>query len=359
MKLLDKTLKNIYPSDKEAIRSAWQRMDKLSKPIGSLGQLEEIAVKMAGITGKVKNNINKKTTVVMCGDNGVWEEGVSACPLELTALITDNYTKGFTGIGVLSKYTNSEICVVDLGVKADFNNPKIINKKIAYGTKNMAKGPAMTRDETIKAIETGIETIDKLVNDGYNLFGTGEAGMCNTATSAAVISVLADMDSDLVVGKGSGLTEKQFRNKKTVIKNAIKLNNPNRNDVIDVLSKVGGFDIAGLCGCFLGAAKNRVPIVIDGVIACAAALCAYRMNSYSKDFMFPSHLPVEPGAEYVIKELELIPNLNLEMRLGEGTGCPLEFLIIESALNIMNNMYTMEEASIHNNEFFVDIRKDK
>ncbi len=186
----------------------------------------------------------------MCSDNGVWEEGVSACPLELTALITENYTKGFTGIGVLSNFANSKVCVVDVGVKTDFNNPKIINKKIAYGTRNMAKEPAMTREETIKAIEVGIEMIDKLVGKGYNLFGTGEAGICNTATSAAIISILVDMDSDLVVGKGSGLTEEQFKNKKRVIKKAIKLNNPNKEDAIDVLSKVGGLDIAGLCGCF-------------------------------------------------------------------------------------------------------------
>ncbi|MCR1935349.1 nicotinate-nucleotide--dimethylbenzimidazole phosphoribosyltransferase [Clostridium tepidum] len=359
MKLLNETVKNIHPLYKQAMKNAWKRMDKLSKPIGSLGQLEEIAVRIAGITGKVKNKVNKKITVIMCSDNGVWEEGVSACPLELTALITNNYTKGFTGIGVLSSFANSEICVVDVGVKTDFNNPKIINKKIAYGTKNMAKEPAMTREETIRAIEVGIEMVDKLVAEGYNLFGTGEAGMCNTSTSAAVISVLLDIDSDLVVGKGSGLTEEQFENKKRVIKNSIKLNNPNKEDAIDVLSKVGGFDIAGLCGCFLGAAKNRVPIVIDGIISYAAALCAYKICGDVKDFMFPSHLPVEPGAEYAVKELELNPNLNLEMRLGEGTGCPLEFLIIEAALNIMRDMYTMEEANIHNNEFFVDIRKDK
>lgn len=332
-------------------------MDSLSKPIGSLGKLEEIAVKMAGITGKVKNQINKKNTIVMCADNGVWEEGVSACPQELTAIITDNYTRGITGIGVLSDYAKADICVVDIGVKADFKNPKVINKKIAYGTSNIAKEPAMTREQTIKAIEIGIETVDKLVKEGYDLFGTGEAGMCNTATSAAVISVLSGMDSDIVVGKGSGLTEEGFENKKRVVKKAIEINNPNKNDAIDVLSKVGGFDIAGICGCFLGAAKNRVPIVIDGIISCAAALCAFRLNNDVKDFMFPSHLSAEPGAKYVMKEINLDPGLNMDMRLGEGTGCPIEFCIIEAALSLMNNMATLKEASIHNSEFFVDIRE--
>lgn len=357
MELLKETLQSIAPANDEVIKDAWKRMDSLSKPIGSLGQLEEIAVKISGITGKVKNKINKKVTIVMSADNGVLAEGVSACPQELTAIITDNYTKGVTGIGVLSNYAKADVCVVDIGVNANFNNPKIINKKIAYGTKNMAKEAAMSREEAIRAIEVGIEMVDKYVSEGYDLFGTGEAGMGNTATSAAVISVLSGIDSDLIVGKGAGLTEEQFVNKKNVIKRAIELNNPDKSDAIDVLSKVGGFDIAGLCGCFLAAAKNRVPIVIDGIISCAAALCAYKLNPNVKDFMFPSHLSAEPGADYVMNEIGLKANLGLDMRLGEGSGCPIEFLVIESALCIMNDMHTLEEASIHNTEFFVDIRE--
>lgn len=357
MELFEKTLESITPANEEAIEKGWQRMDSLSKPIGSLGKLEEIAVKIAGITGQVKNKINKKVTIVMSADNGVLEEGVSACPQELTAIITDNYTRGITGIGVLSNYAKADVCVVDIGVNGEFNNPKIINKKIAYGTKNMAKEAAMSREEAIKAIEVGIEMVDKYVSEGYDLFGTGEAGMGNTATSAAIISVFSGIDSDLIVGKGSGLTEEQFINKKNVIKRAIELNKPDKNDVIDVLSKMGGFDIAGLCGCFLAAAKNRVPIVIDGIISCAAALCAYKLNPTVKDFMFPSHLSVEAGAAYVMNEIGLKANLNLDMRLGEGSGCPIEFLIIESALCVMNDMHTLQEASIRNSEFLVDIRE--
>lgn len=357
MILLEQTLKNISSGDKEAIKKAWERMDSLSKPIGSLGKLEEIAVKIAGITGQVKNKINKKNTIIMCADNGVWEEGVSACPQELTAIITDNYTKGVTGIGVLSKNVGADITVVDIGVNGNFNNDKIINKKIAYGTKNIAKESAMTREEAIKAIEVGIEMVDNLVKEGYDLFGTGEAGMCNTTTSAAVISVFSGMDSDSIVGMGSGLTEEGFINKKRVVKEAIKLNNPDIKDPIDVIAKVGGFDIAGLCGCFLGAAKNRVPIVIDGIISCAAALCAYKLNTKVKDFMFPSHLSAEPGSKYVMNEIGLKPCLDMEMRLGEGSGCPLQFSIIESALAIMNEMATLQEASIEDSEFLVDIRK--
>ncbi|WP_315122102.1 nicotinate-nucleotide--dimethylbenzimidazole phosphoribosyltransferase [uncultured Clostridium sp.] len=357
MELLEKTLSSITEADKGAIKKAWERMDDLTKPIGSLGRLEEIAVKISGITGEVKNKIHKKNTIIMCADNGVWEEGVSACPQELTATITDNYTKGVTGIGVLSKNVNADICVVDIGVNADFNNPRIINRKIAYGTKNMAKGPAMSREEAIKAIEVGIEITDDLIKDGYDLLGTGEAGMCNTATSAAVISALGEIDSDLIVGKGSGLTEEGFLNKKNVIKRAIEINKPDVSDPIDVLSKVGGFDIAGLCGCFLSAAKNRVPIVIDGVISCAAALCAYRLNPNVKDYIFPSHMSAEAGAKYVMGEIGLKPCLDMEMRLGEGTGCPLQFSVIEAALAIMNDMVTLAEASIEDSKFLVDIRE--
>nr|WP_266354001.1 nicotinate-nucleotide--dimethylbenzimidazole phosphoribosyltransferase [Gottschalkia acidurici] len=293
--------------------------------------------------------------VIMCADNGVVEEGVSACPQSLTTTVTNNFTRNITGVCVLSEYTNTDITVVDIGVNSDFNNPKIVNKKIAYGTKNIVKEAAMTRDETIKAIEIGIETIDELVEKGYDMFGTGEMGIGNTTTSAAVLSVLSQIDSKIVTGKGSGLTEEQFQNKKNIIKKAIEINKPNKDDIIDVLSKVGGFDIAGLCGCFLGAAKNGVPIVIDGLISSVAALCAHKLNPLVSGYIFPSHLSAEPGAQYILDELDLKPMLNLSMRLGEGSGCPLAFNIIEAALFTMNNMGTLDDANIVN-DFLVDIR---
>ncbi|CDI50477.1 nicotinate-nucleotide--dimethylbenzimidazole phosphoribosyltransferase [Clostridium tetani] len=357
MKLLEETLKSIKPADEEAIKKAWSRMDSLSKPIGSLGKLEEIAVQISGITRKVKNEINKKMTVIMCSDNGICEEGVSACPQELTALLAENYVKEITGIGVLSKHVNADMCVVDIGIRSDVKDSRILNKKVAYGTKNMGKEPAMTREEAVKAIETGIELVDKFVKEGYDLFGTGEAGIGNTATSAAVISVLSQIDSDKIVGKGSGLTDEGFLNKKRAVKQAIEINKPNKEDVIDVIAKIGGFDIAGICGCFLGAAKNRVPIVIDGIISASAALCAYKMNANVKDFLIPSHLSAEPGIEYVTEAIGLNPCLHMEMRLGEGSGCPLQFFMIESALCLMNNMATLAEASIIDSKFLVDIRE--
>lgn len=353
--LLRETLNIIKESDKEAIKSSWNMIDNLTKPIGSLGVLEEIAAKISGITGKINNIISKKNIVIMCSDNGVFEEGVSCCPQEVTAIVTENFTKGITGVCNLAKHAGSDITVVDLGVKKDFNNLNIINKKVAYGTKNIAKGPAMTRLEAINCIEIGIDIVDELVAKGYDLLGTGEMGIGNTTTSAAVLSVLSKIPSDEVVGRGAGLTNIQLENKKRVVREAIEINISGDEDVIDVMAKVGGFDIAGICGCYLGAAKNRIPIVIDGFIASTAALCAYRLNKDVKDYIFPSHLSAEPGAILVMKELGLTPMINLNMRLGEGTGCPLAFNIIEASLTTINNMATFEEAKI-DRENYVDIR---
>ncbi|MBU3155291.1 nicotinate-nucleotide--dimethylbenzimidazole phosphoribosyltransferase [Clostridium estertheticum] len=357
MGLLKETLQCIEPLNKEAMKRAWDRLDSLSKPIGSLGELENIIAKMAGITGNIHNKINKKNVVIMCGDNGVVEEDVSNCPKSVTATVTNNFTKKITGVYVLSKFSGSDITVVDVGIDADLNNPKVINKKIAYGTMNMMKGPAMTREQTIKAIEVGIETVDNLVLDGYDLIGTGEMGVGNTATSAAILSVFSGLEVEESVGKGSGITEEQFINKKRVIKKSIEVNNPDKDDVIDVISKVGGFDIAGLCGCFLAAAKNRVPIVIDGFIASAAALCAYKLNPLVIGYIFASHLSAEPGAAFIMKEIGLKPMLNLNMRLGEGSGCPLAFNIIEAALYTMDNMGTFEDAKLDSKKY-IDIREN-
>ena len=355
MNLFITTLNEIEPINEDSVIKAWKRIDNLTKPIGSLGSLEEIAAKIAGITGSINYIISKKNIIIMCADNGVVEEGVSNCPQSFTATVTNNFTKGITGVCVLSKFSGSDITVVDVGVNADFKNNKIINRKIAYGTNNMVNGPAMTREQAIQAIEVGIEIVAKLKTDGYDLLGTGEMGIGNTTTSAAIISVLSEIDSDIIVGKGSGLTEKQLDNKRAVVRKAIEVNLPDKNDVIDVLSKVGGFDIAALCGCFLGAAKYKIPIVIDGIISSAAALCAYKLSSLCRDYMFPSHLSSEPGAKYVMNEIGLEPILNLKMRLGEGSGCPMTFHIIEGSLYAMNNMATFEEADL-TKDYFVDIR---
>ena len=361
MSLLKETISSITASDKEAIERASKHIDNLTKPIGSLGRIEEIGARYAGITGKVFNRVNKRNIIVMCSDNGICEEGVSAADQIITEVMTNGIPEMKTGVGVLAAFANAELTVVDIGVKGDITNPKVINRKITRGTSNICKGPAMSREEAIRAIETGIEITDKLCHEGYDLFGTGEMGIGNTSTSAAIIAALLEIDVDELVGMGVGLTKEQFENKKRVLKKALKINNPNPKDVIDVLSKVGGFDIAGMCGCFLSAAKNKRAIVIDGVISCAAALCAYMLKPECKDYMFTSHKSDEKAVNYVFKYMELEPILHLNMRLGEGSGCPLAFNVIEAALYVVNNMATFGDMGIgdESKDRLIDIREEK
>ncbi|MBP7073537.1 MAG: nicotinate-nucleotide--dimethylbenzimidazole phosphoribosyltransferase [Clostridia bacterium] len=356
MEIFERTAAGIRPSYEESKKEAAERLDKLVKPIGSLGKLEDIAVKISGITGKQKNSFEKKVTIIMASDNGVAEEGVSAAPQAVTALMTINFLKGITGVCVLSKHAGADIRVVDIGVGSDLEYPGLISRKIRKGTSNMVKGPAMSREEAISAIETGIEMVSQLVKEGYSLFGTGEMGIGNTSTASAVAMAFLGCSAEEAVGKGVGLTEEGYANKKSVIERAISINKPDPYDPIDVLSKVGGFDIAGMTGCFLGAAYCRVPIVIDGFISAAAALAAYRINPLVRDYIIPSHLSEEPGYILVINEIGLEPMLDLNMRLGEGSGCPLAFNIIEAAEAIISDMATFEEATIRD-DFLIDIRK--
>lgn len=360
MNLLKETISSITPSDKEAVKKAWKHIDNLTKPLGSLGKLEEIAARYAGITGQVFNKVQKRNIIVMCSDNGICEEGVSCADQIITKVMTEGIPEMKTGVGVLASFSNTELTVVDIGVIGEITNPKVIKRKVNNGTANMCKGQAMTREEAIKAIETGIEITDKLCRDGYDLLGTGEMGIGNTSTSAAIIAALLEIDIEELVGRGVGLTEEQFENKKRVLRKALETNKPNKEDVIDVLSKVGGFDIAGLCGCFLAAAKNKKAIVIDGVISCAAALCAYILKPECKDYMFTSHKSDEKAVNYVFKTIGLDPILHLDMRLGEGSGCPLAFNVIEASLHVINNMATFEDAGIdtESKDKLVDIREE-
>lgn len=355
MELMQKTIKGIKPLDQETMDKAKKRMDSLIKPIGSLGRLEEFAVQIAGITGKVNNTFEKKCTIVMAADNGVCEEGVSSAPQSLTAVQSINFTKGIAGISVLSKHAGADIAVVDIGIKGELGNSKLISRKVSYGTENMAKGPAMTREQAIKAVEVGIEVASDLIDKGCKLLGTGEMGIGNTSTSSAMLMVLTGAKAEEVVGKGAGLTEEDFEKKKRVIEKAISINSPQKDDVIDVLAKVGGLDIAGLAGCYLAAAEKRVPIVIDGFISVMAALTAYKLNPLAREYMIPSHCSDEPGYKKASQALGLESVLNLHMRLGEGTGCPLMFNIIEASQAVMANMATFDEAALEN-DYLIDIR---
>ncbi|MDF2520279.1 MAG: nicotinate-nucleotide--dimethylbenzimidazole phosphoribosyltransferase [Clostridia bacterium] len=355
MKLMQKTIDGIRPLDEGTMDKAKKRMDSLIKPIGSLGRLEEFAVQIAGITGNVNNTFEKKCTIVMAADNGICEEGVSSAPQSLTAVQSINFTKGIAAISVLSKHAGADIAVVDIGIKGELADSKVISRKVSYGTKNMVKEPAMTREQAIKAVETGIEIASDLIDSGCKLLGTGEMGIGNTSTSSAMLMVLTGAKADEVVGKGAGLTEEDFEKKKRAIEKAISINNPQKDDVIDVLAKVGGLDIAGLAGCYLAAAEKKVPIVIDGFISVMAALTAYKLNPLARDYMIPSHCSDEPGYKKASQALGLESVLNLHMRLGEGTGCPLMFNIIEASQAVMANMATFDEAALEN-DYLVDIR---
>ena len=349
-------LSEIKPGDASALALAKERMDQLVKPLGSLGKLEDISIKLAGITGNVKNYLEKKCVVVMSADNGIYEEGVSSSPKEITILQTINMTKGICGIGVLSKASGSDLRVVDIGIDSDYENEKIVNAKIRRGTDNFAKSKAMSLEEAEEAINIGISIISDLKNEGYQMVGTGEMGIGNTSTSSAVIMALTGATIEEAVGRGGGLTVPDLDKKKRIIEAALEMHQPNKFDPLDVLHKVGGFDICGLVGCFIGAAYFRLPIVVDGVISIAAALCAVRLCPNIKDYIFASHISKEPAYIIAEREIGLSPMVDMNMRLGEGTGCPLAFSIIDLACAVMNNMATFKEVSI-DTEYLVDNRK--
>lgn len=337
---------------------AKDKLDNLIKPIGSLGVLEDIAIKMAGITGKVHNELKKKCIVIFSSDNGVCEEGVASAPQSVTSMQTINFLRGITGIGVLARVNNCDLRVVDIGVKEDINYPGLIIKKLRKGTANIAKGEAMTRAESEKAISIGIDMVRELKEDGYDVIGTGEMGIGNTTSSSSVLIALTECSIDEAVGRGAGLHDEQFKNKKNVIKRILQVNNPKKEDPIEVLHKVGGLDIAGMVGLYLGAKQYRMPIVVDGFISVVAALVACRIDEETRDYMFASHISSEKGYNIAINELGLTPILNLAMRLGEGSGCPLAINIIENSLKIINEMGTFEEGNVDIKDYENHWRKE-
>ena len=340
---LNKIIASIEPLDEAAMAKARERQAQLAKPPGSLGRLEDLSIQLAGITGSVHNKIEKKHLLVFAADNGVVAEGVSSAPQSVTLMQTINLTRAKTGASTLCKHFGCEITVCDVGVNADIKEPKVLNGKIAYGTQNIVSGPAMSREQAMQAIMTGIELAQATDAD---VIGIGEMGIGNTTTSSAVLSVLLDADVDAVTGRGGGITDASFLKKKQVIKDAIAINAPDQNDVVDVLAKVGGFDIAAMCGAFLGCAATRRPVVIDGFISAVAALCAYKLCPNSVQYFVPSHASYEIGYKLAMDAMGLQPLFLLGMRLGEGSGCPLAFEILDAACAIINDMATFDQAGI-------------
>lgn len=350
---LQELIHSVTPLDEAAMEEARRRQAQLAKPPGSLGRLEDLSVQLAGITGKVCNRVDKKHLLVFAADNGVVAEGVSCAPQSVTLMQTINLTRAKTGASVLAKHFGCGITVCDVGVYCDVPEKKVLNRKIAYGTKNMLYGPAMTREEALKAISIGAELA---MNTEADVFGIGEMGIGNTTTSSAILSVLLDVDVEKVTGRGGGVTDDSFRKKKEVITKAIALNKPDKEDVVDVLSKVGGFDIAAMCGAFLGSAATHRPVVIDGFISVVAALCAARLCPNVIGYLVPSHASYEIGYKLAMEEMGLEPIFLLGMRLGEGSGCPLAFQVLDAACAIICDMATFDQAGI-DDEYLDEIRE--
>ena len=359
---LKEALREVKGADPEALHEAAVYVQSLAAPPGSLGKLTDAAVQLAGITGRVKNTVARRRVIVMCADNGVVEEGVSVTPRAVTLSQALNMTKHLTGMSSLAAHFGDEVEVVDIGIATPYEEQgvKIVQRRILRGTGNILKGPAMSRREALEAILVGIERAGKAKEDGMDVIGAGEMGIGNTTTSSAVLAALTGLRVEEVTGRGGGLTDEAFARKKDVISRALELHGLKRTsfcdagpgprredpDPIDVIARVGGLDIAAMCGLCLGAAIYRIPVVIDGFISITAALCAQRLCGKARDFMFPSHVSAEAGYMLAAKELGLDPWLHLNMRLGEGSGCPLAFQILEASCALMNEMATFEQAQI-------------
>jgi nicotinate-nucleotide--dimethylbenzimidazole phosphoribosyltransferase len=347
LRALEQALREIKPLDEKAMAAARARQDTLTKPLGSLGRLEELSIKLAGIRGEPIPGINHKAIVTMAADHGVVAEGVSAYPQAVTPQMVLNFLHGGAGINVLARHVGAKVIVVDMGVASDLkSHPALISRKIAYGTSDMARGPAMSREQAIKSIEVGLEIVEKEARKGLDIVGTGDMGIGNTTPSAAITAAITGEKVAKVTGRGTGIDDKQLAQKVEAIERALEVNTPNTEDALDVLAKVGGFEIGGLSGVILGAAAQRIPVVIDGFISGAAALIAVGLSPGVKDYLIASHCSVEIGHKVILKHLGLKPILDLELRLGEGTGAALGIFLVEASAKILAEMATFAEAGV-------------
>ncbi|MCX8119073.1 MAG: nicotinate-nucleotide--dimethylbenzimidazole phosphoribosyltransferase [Desulfobacterota bacterium] len=347
MEKLNQTISNIQPLDEKAMKEAEARQDNLTKPQGSLGQLESLSIQIAGIKGTPRPKIEHKVIFTLAGDHGVTEEGVSAYPSEVTPQMVYNFLRGGAGINVLARHVGARVVVADLGVAAVLEkHPDLKDKKVAMGTKNMAKGPAMSRQEAVRSIGAGIELVEEELSKGVDILGTGDMGIGNTTPSSAITAAITGAEVRTVTGRGTGLDDKGWEKKVEVIEKALDINRPDPKDPIDVLSKVGGFEIGGIAGVILAGARYKIPVVIDGFISGAAALIAAGLAPQVKPYLIASHQSVEQGHRIVLEHLGLKPLLNLDLRLGEGTGAALGISLVEASLKILNEMATFAEAGV-------------
>ncbi|EJO6494377.1 TPA: nicotinate-nucleotide--dimethylbenzimidazole phosphoribosyltransferase [Citrobacter freundii] len=346
MQTLTSLLRAIPLPDSAAMLRAQQHIDGLLKPPGSLGRLESLAVQLAGMPGlKGGPHVNGKAMLVMCADHGVWDEGVAVSPKVVTALQAANMTRGTTGVCVLAAQAGAKVHVIDVGIDAE-PIPGVVNMRVARGCGNIAEGPAMSRSQAEELLLEVIRYTHELAKDGVTLFGVGELGMANTTPAAAIVSVLTGSDAEEVVGIGANLPLSRVGNKVDVVRRAIAVNQPDRHDGVDVLAKVGGFDLVGMAGVMLGAASCGLPVVLDGFLSYSAALAACQIAPQIKPYLIPSHFSAEKGARTALAHLELDPYLNMGMRLGEGSGAALAMPIVEAACAMYNNMGQLAASNI-------------
>ncbi|MBW1705411.1 MAG: nicotinate-nucleotide--dimethylbenzimidazole phosphoribosyltransferase [Deltaproteobacteria bacterium] len=347
MIMIEQTLKQIKPISKEWLNRARTRLDNLTKPKGSLGMLEEIAARVVAIREEERPSIAKKEVFVFVGDHDVVSEGVSAYPQDVTGLMVRNFLAGGAGINVLARCAGADVSVIDIGMKEDLRDAEgLVRKNVKRAAGNIARGPAMTREEAKKAINVGIEMAEKAYNDGTVIIASGDMGIGNTTPSSAIFSALLPADVIDVTGKGTGLDKEGLRHKVNVIENVLEINRPAMDDPLSTLAAVGGLEIAGICGLFLGGAARRMITVVDGFISGAGALVAMRLNPAVKDYLFFSHKSSEKGHHKFFEKEGLRPILDLNLRLGEGTGAALAMQIIEDSMKIYTEMATFEEVGI-------------
>ena len=349
MSLLQQTIDAIRPQDHDARAKAKARLDQLIMPHWALGRLMDLAMDLAGMTGSIKPCVTRKTIVTMAGDHGVAAEGVSIYPQEVTPQMVGGFVAGMAGINALGRLAGAKVVVVDMGVAADISgmakSGKIIDKKVAMGTANMAKGPAMTREQAQRSVEAGIEVANDLAAS-TDVFGTGDMGIANTTPSTAILAVLTGTPVPDITGRGTGIDDQMFAHKIAVVQRAIQVNQPNATDPLDVLAKVGGFEIGGIAGLVLGAAKLRKPVVIDGFISTAGAMIACALAPHARDYIVAAHRSVEQGHRLMHTQMGKHPLLDLNLRLGEGTGAALAMNLVEAAVRILTEVATFEEASV-------------
>ena len=347
--ILDR-IASVTPLDAAAMELARSRQQQLTKPGGSLGRLEDIAIQMAGITKQPLPNVKQKAVIIMAGDHGVTREGVSAYPSAVTPQMVYNFLQGGAAINILAHHVGTKVIVVDIGVAADLSHPDLLSRKVAFGTANMVLEPAMTHAQMLVAIQIGIDVFDAQLDQGIDLVATGDMGIGNTTASSAIAAVLLQKPVALVTGRGTGIDDEQLAHKIQVIEKAIQRNVPNPQEPLDVLMRVGGLEIAGLVGVIVAAASRRIPVVIDGFISGAAALIAVELNPVIGAYLLAGHVSVEQGHRLILEKLGLFPLLDLQLRLGEGTGAVLAMSIIEAALRTHCEMATFADAGVSTRE---------